>query len=252
MFTHAIVRKPGPNFAEGITTSDLKSANFFSILHQHQAYVETLKSIGLEVIILDPLPDYPDSYFVEDAAVVTPKVAVITRPGAETRRGEAIAIAPVLAEYREIVSIQAPGTLDGGDVLMVGRHFFIGISDRTNTEGAEQLGFILEQHGYTWTPLPVSGGLHLKSGVNFMGGNTLLLTQVFSARYEFNSYEMIVVDEAETYAANTLWVNDHLIMPAGFPKTRHNLENLGLPIIELEVSEARKMDGGLTCLSLRL
>jgi dimethylargininase len=251
MFIHAIVRKPGPNYAQGITTSDFISANFTKALHQHQAYVKTLRSIGLEVIILDPLPDYPDSYFVEDAAILTPEVAVITRPGAETRQGEASAIAPVLAEYRETVSIQAPGTLDGGDVLMVGRHFFIGISDRTNTEGTEQLGFILEQHGYTWTPLPVSGGLHLKSGVNFVGGNTLLLTQVFSARYEFNSYEMVVVDEAETYAANTLWVNDHLIMPAGFPKTRHNLENLGLPIIELEVSEARKMDGGLTCLSLR-
>ncbi|MFC2025932.1 dimethylarginine dimethylaminohydrolase family protein [Chloroflexota bacterium] len=251
MFTHAITRKPGPNYAQGITTSDSVTANFTKALEQHQAYVETLITIGLEVVILDPLPDYPDSYFVEDAAVITQNVAVITRPGAMARRGEASAIAPVLAEYRQTAIIQAPGTLDGGDVLMVGKHFFIGISDRTNAEGADQLGLILEQHGYTWTGIQVSGGLHLKSGVNSVGGDTLLLTQEFSTLDEFKSFEVIIVDEIESYAANTLWINNYLIMPTGFQKTRHKLEKLNLPIIELEVSEACKMDGGLTCMSLR-
>jgi dimethylargininase len=251
MFTHAVTRRPGENFAQGLTTVDLGPPSYERMAEQHEAYVEVLRSLGLEVIVLEAEPDYPDAHFVEDTAVVTPDVAVLTNPGAEARRGEEATIEPVLARYREIVRIRPPGSVDGGDVLMVGTHFFVGISDRTNREGAEQLGRILGRYDYTWTAVPVGAGLHLKSSVNSVGGNTLLVAQGFAARAEFDEYDKIILGEEEAYAANTLWVNDRLIVPQGFPGTRKRLEVLGLGIIELDVSEARKMDGGLTCMSLR-
>ncbi len=251
MFTHAITRKPGENFAQGLTSANLGPPSYALILEQHAAYLERLRSLGLEVVVLDPEPDYPDGYFVEDAAIVTPRLAVITRPGAASRRGEEITIQPVLARYLPTVQIQAPGTVDGGDVLMVGSHFFVGLSERTNPEGAAQLGRSLEEHGYTWVALPVGAGLHLKSSVNSLGGDTLLITPELADYDEFADYDRIILDADEAYAANTLWVNDTLLTPKGFPKTRRKLEATGLEVIELDVSEVRKMDGGLTCMSLR-
>ncbi len=251
MFSTAITRKPGMNFAQGITTADLGQPSYPLILEQYATYVETLKRIGLSVIELDSLADYPDGYFVEDVAVVTPDVAVITNPGAASRNGEQRYIEPVLAEYREIAHIKSPGTVDGGDVLMVGNHFFIGISDRTNPLGAEQLGTILEMYNYTWTTVSVDSGLHLKSSVNWVGENTLLIGANLANRHEFQGYEKIVIDRDEKYACNTLWINDILLTPMGFPKTKMQLAALGLSIIEMDASEMRKMDGGLTCLSIR-
>lgn len=251
MFTHAITRKPGPDFGHGITTSDLGEPIFELMLKQHEAYVRALESLGLDVTTLDALPGYPDAHFVEDVAVVTPDIAVITNPGAKARKGEEDTIEPVLAEYRETVRIQAPGTVDGGDVLMVGSHCFIGISERTNKDGCQQLGRILERYGNTWTAVPVEAGLHLKSAVNHVGPDTLLITEQFADHDAFSGYEKIVLDPREEYAGNTLLISDTLITPAGFPDTRKKLLALGLPLVELEVSEAQKMDGGLTCLSLR-
>jgi dimethylargininase len=251
MFTHAITRRPGKNFAEGLTPFKHETPNYELIIRQHEVYIETLRSFGLNVIVFDALPDYPDAHFVEDTAVVTPDVAVIANPGAASRRGEEESIAEILARYRKIIHIQAPGTLDGGDVLMVGAHFFIGLSERTNKEGVEQLGCTLEAYGNNWTTIPVVSGLHLKSSVNYVGGNTLLITEDFADFDEFRSYDKIIVDKDEAYACNTLLVNDRLITPRGFPTTRRKLERMGLEIIELDMSEARKMDGGLTCLSVR-
>lgn len=250
-FTYAIVRRPGENFAQGLTTSRLGTPNYELMIKQHNAYIKTLRSLGLEVIVLAPQPGYPDAYFVEDTAVVTPDVAIVTNPGAETRRGEEASIEPILARYRKVVRIHAPGTLDGGDVLMVGTHFFVGISDRSNEEGAEQLGGFLEELGNTWTPIRVGAGLHLKSSVNYVGKSTLLVTKEFADHPQFRGYDKIVLDTAERYAANSLLINDCLIMPKGFPATRKRLEALSLEVIELDVSEAHKMDGGLTCMSLR-
>lgn len=251
MFTHAIVRTPGENFAAGITTSDLGAPDYEQMVRQHEAYIRTLESLGLRVERLDPLPDHPDAHFVEDVAIVTPDVAVVTNPGAPERNGEKLSIEPVLAHYRSVARIEPPGTLDGGDVLAVGRHWFIGISGRTNRDGCAQLGRILERHGNTWTPIVVEDGLHLKSAVNHLGGRTLLVTWSLAGHDAFVDYERIVVDDVDAYAANTLWVNDHLITPSGFPRTRAKLEATGLRILELDMSEAQKMDGGLTCLSLR-
>jgi dimethylargininase len=251
MFTHAITRKPGRNFSGGITTSTLGQPDYLLMVAQHQCYVNTLRSLGLQVQELEPLSAYPDAYFVEDVAVVFPEAAVITRPGAPARRGEEDPIQPVLEQWRKPYRIQAPGTLDGGDVLMVGKHFFIGISKRSNKEGAEQLGSIVSQYGYTWTPMPLEKGLHFKSYVNMIGYNILLVTESYAHHPHLETYKKVVVDNNEDYSANTLLVNDYLITPAGFPGTSAKLKALGMPIIELDISEARKMDGALTCLSLR-
>ena len=250
-FTTAIVRTPGPDFGGGLTTASLGMPDYGIMLSQHAAYVEALRSLGLEVVVLDPLPGFPDAYFVEDVAVIVPETAVITRPGALERRGEIEAIEPVLARYRKTVRIQAPGTLDGGDVLIAGMECFIGLSDRTNEEGARQLGCILEGQGYHWTEVPVQGGLHLKSSVNYVGSNTLLLSSQFAEMPYFDSYNKIILDDEEIYAGNTLYINGNLLTPSGFKRTYRKLEELGLPLILIQASEARKMDGGLTCMSLR-
>jgi len=250
-FTYAITRKPGKNFARGLTSANLGSPNYDLILQQHISYVETLKSIGLEVIGLDAQLDYPDAYFVEDTAVVTPDVAIITKPGAKSRQGEEESIADILAPYRTIEHIQAPGTLDGGDVLMIGEHFFIGISERTNSEGAKQLGNILKKYAKTGSMIQVGAGLHFKSSVNYVGKNTLIVTRDFANHEALKAYDKIIVNRKEEYAANVLWINDYLIVPGGFPDTKAKLKALDVKIIELDVSEMQKMDGGLTCLSLR-
>ena len=251
MFTHAIVRKPGDDFARGSTTSNLGTPRYELIMKQHEAYIEALSSLGLELVVLEALPNYPDAYFVEDTAVVTPDVAIITNPGNKDRQGEEDTIERALATYRKTVRIQAPGTVDGGDVLQVDSHFFIGISERTNREGAKQLGCIFEEYGYTWATVCVEAGLHLKSSVNYIGKNTLLITGKFARGDEFKGYDTIIVNKTEEYAANTLLINNSLITPKGFPNTIKKLEATGLDIIELDISEVRKMDGGLTCMSLR-
>jgi dimethylargininase len=252
MFTQAIARKPGKNFAQGLTTAvSAKPPQYELLLKQHGTYLETLRSCGLEVTLLNPLPDYPDAYFVEDTAVVTADVAIISNPGAETRQGEEKSMVPVLAEFHKIERILAPGTVDGGDVLQVDNHFFIGLSERTNKEGAGQLGRILESCGNTWATVEVGAGLHFKSSVNYVGKNTLLVTSDFAEHAMLRGYDKIVVEKAEAYAANTLLVNEHLLIPAGFPLTRNKIEVLGFEIIELDTSEVHKMDGGLTCMSIR-
>ena len=250
-FTYAITRTPGKNFAQGLTTVNMGPPSYPLIIQQHRSYVETLKSIGLKIIELEAQPDYPDAHFVEDTAVVTPNVAIITNPGAASRQGEERTIAEILRPYRTIEHIQAPGTLDGGDVLMVGNHFLIGISERTNSQGAEQLGKILEKYGNTWTTLQVRAGLHFKSSVNYAGNNTLLVTESFADHEALSDFDKIIVNRKEGYAANVLWINDHLLVPKGFPATKTQLKLLDASIIEVDVSEMRKMDGGLTCLSIR-
>ncbi len=251
MFKNAVTRIPCVNFDKGITTSDVGAPDYKTMLAQHKAYVETLKLLGLDVEVLEPENDFPDAHFVEDTAVVTPDVAIITNPGAKARQGEEVSIAAAMKKYRPIETISAPGTVDGGDILMVGNHFFIGISDRTNQNGANQLGRILEKYGNTWACIPVAAGLHFKSSVNYVGKNTLLVTDDFVSAKELDGYDLIVLKPEEAYAGNTLLINDTLIMPKGYPDTKVKLERLGMTIIELETSETRKMDGGLTCLSLR-
>jgi dimethylargininase len=250
-FTRALVRTPGPDAGDGLTTANLGRPDIPLLLAQHAAYIEGLRSLGLEVTVLPALAGFPDAYFVEDAAVVTSEVAVITRPGAPARRGEVASMEATLAGFHPIARIEPPGTLEGGDVLRVGKRFFIGLSDRTNEAGAGQLARILAEHGYESIVVPVGAGLHLKSSLNSLGGHDLICAAGFAPLGPFAGCRLMRLDPGDEYAANSLWLNGSLLVPAGFPRVRRKLERLGLPILEIATSEMRKMDGGLTCLSLR-
>ena len=246
--TTAIVRKPGRNFADGITEASLGRPDYDKALRQHSAYCDAITGCGLKVIVLEADERYPDCCFVEDTAVVTDRMAVITRPGAESRRGEELRIAEVLSEFRKLERIEPPGTLDGGDILRVNDHFYIGISGRTNREGAAQLAAILSRYGYTSSEEEVRHGVHLKSGLAYPGNNTFICISAYSDISK--SAEYIILDENESYSANCLRINDFLLIPGGFHESRSKILSFGFNIIELNMSEFRKMDGGLTCLSL--
>ncbi len=248
VYTKAIVRRPGRNFANGITTSNLGQPDFNKALEQHAAYCDALIRCGVELTVPDADERYPDGCFVEDTAVVNSRVKVISRPGAATRRGEEEEIARVLAGFGTTESITAPGTLEGGDVLRAENHYFIGLSERTNREGASQLSTILAKHGFTSSVIRVEARLHLKSDIAYLGNGNFISTPVFS--HVAHPANTIILDPDEYYSANCLRVNDYLLIPKGFPKSKMKILELGYNIIELEMSEFRKMDGGLTCLSL--
>ena len=251
MFKKAVVIPPGKNFRNGITTSNLGIPDYKESLRQHTSYCEVLKRCGLELITIQPDPAFPDSTFVEDTAIVTSAMAIITRPGDQRRLGEERKIEDVLMAERKIERIHPPGCVDGGDVLHAESHFFIGLSSRTNREGADQIQSILSGYGFTSSFIPVNRMLHLKSEVSYIGNKTLILTEQMSDREEFRSFRKIIVPAEEDYAANCVLVNEYLLLPSGFPKTREKLLTKGYNILELNISEFRKMDGGLSCLSIR-
>lgn len=250
-FERAILRRPGPDFGDGLTTADLGAPDYGRMLEQHAAYRDALERLGLHCTMLDPLPGSPDAHFVEDTAVLTPNLAILTRPGAESRRSETASIEDALTGLKPIVRIEAPGTVDGGDILFADGHCYIGLSSRTNEAGAAQLAAHLEQAGIASTPVHVPSGLHLKSGVNYLEHGRLLLAREFADDPAFAGFERIVLEPGDSYAANTLWINGTLLTPGGFPAVRARLERLGCPVIPLDMSESAKMDGGLSCLSLR-
>jgi len=255
MFTKAIVRPPGANYATGLTTVDLGAPDLERALKQHEAYCQTLESCGLRIIQLGVDEDHPDSTFVEDTAVLTARGAVITRPGAPSRRGETDRVASVIRDYfSDVHLIEEPGTVDGGDICEAGEHFFIGVSLRTNEHGARQLSGILESFGYSSSLIDIRGVsniLHLKSGLAYLGGKQLVLIEALKGRKEFADYDVCCLDSSEEYAANCLEVNGKVLIAGGFPATKSELERMGYQTIVLEMSEYQKMDGGLSCLSLR-
>jgi len=253
-FTHAIVRPPGANFAAGITTSG-GAPDLALALEQHAAYVAALRSLGLAISELAPDPDFPDGTFVEDAAVLTPLAAIVTRPGATSRRGETATVRAALTHrFRTVLSIEAPGTVDGGDVCETSTGFLIGLSARTNANGAGQLAEHLAGLGYRSTLINMqaaAGLLHLKSGISDLGDGRLALGAGLDPALFGGHYQIVPVPAQESYSANCVRVNGRVLVAAGFPKFRAALERLGLEPLLLEVSEFRKMDGGLSCLSLR-
>ncbi len=258
MFTKAITKKLCSRFADGITTSNLGKPDFNLALQQHAAYINALKSCGLEVAELVADENFPDSCFTEDAAVIADEVAVITNPGAQSRRDEIVSMIPVLEKFKKLEFIQSPGTLEGGDVMQIVRgtpygekHFYIGLTDRTNEDGAHQLGSILSKYSYQYTVIPVTAALHLKTIVNYIGNNNLLVTEELFSHPAFISFNKILVPQDEMYAANCLLINNKLIIPAGFAHVKTELQKLNYDLIELNMSEFEKMDGGLSCLSLR-
>jgi len=252
MFKNAIVRIPCRNIVDGLTSSDLGKPDFSKALDQHSRYVEALIKTGLEVKILPHNDLFPDSTFIEDVALCTSSFAVITNPGAESRKGETAGIRQVLSEfYDNIEEISAPGTLEAGDVMMAGNHFYIGISKRTDENGAGQLIKILNKHGMKGSKIPLKHMLHLKSGISYLENNIILAYGELIKRDEFAHFDKIEIDQDESYAANSLWINGKVLVPEGFPRTRKKIENAGFETIILDVSEFRKVDGGLSCLSLR-
>jgi len=248
MFTQAITRKPGRNFADGITTAELGKPDFEKALTQHEAYCNALKKCGLNVTILEADEKYPDGCFVEDTAIVTKEVAIITKPGDIARLGEEERIMEILSQHRKIETITLPGNVDGGDILRVNNHFYIGMSKRTNKEGALQLSAILNKYGYTSSEMPVKSVLHLKTGITYLGNNNYISIDEFWN--SFANFNIIKLNKEENYSANCLLINDYLLIPKGFSKSKQKILDLGYQIIEIEMSEFGKMDGGLTCLSL--
>jgi dimethylargininase len=251
-FTKAIVRTPCPEMVHGITTASLGKPDYILALEQHRKYIEALKSLGLEVTVLEADSRFPDSVFVEDVALCTKGLAVITFPGAVSRRGEEKEMAGELdAFYNKLWYIEFPGTLDGGDVMRVGSHYYIGLSDRTNRSGADQCISVLEQNGLSGETVEVEGLLHLKSGVSYLEENVMLVGKELMNLPAFAGFRKIGVPWEEAYAANSVWVNGTVLVPAGFPVTRERIEQAGFNTLALDMSEFQKLDGGLSCLSLR-
>lgn len=252
MFKTAIVRKPGRSMLKGLTTAALGVPDYEKALGQHAEYIKALKECGLEVIVLDADEKYPDSTFVEDTALLTKDCAIITNPGALSRRGEIIKIKQVLKEhFSNIEEVQAPGTVEAGDIMMVGSDFYIGLSERTNKEGAEQVIEFLEKYGMRGFTVRLEEVLHLKTGVAYLEQNNLLACGEFLSKDEFKGFNILEIDKDESYAANCIWVNGTVLVPRGFPKVKQVIEAAGYVIKEIDTSEFRKLDGGLSCLSLR-
>ncbi len=253
-FHRAIVRPPGRSFANGLTTATLGEPLLEQALAQHRAYREALERCGLTVESLPADEDFPDSTFVEDTAVLARGCAVLTRPGAPSRRGEVASVGAALGAHFEVLhEIAAPGTVDGGDVCETGRRVFIGVSERTNEAGAAALAALLRGAGHDVRRVDIrgSGLLHLKSGLTDLGEGRLLLAPELAGRVEFEGFEEVVVEGSEPYAANGVRINEVLLVAAGFPRVEALLRRLDYRVIPLEMSEFRKMDGGLSCLSLR-
>lgn len=219
---------------------------------QHDAYERVLRELGCRVVCVPPAADQPDSVFVEDTAVVVDEVAVIARPGAEARRGEVDAVATVLADFRPLRVIEPPGTLDGGDVLTVGRTLWVGVSRRTNPDGAAQLQRILEPLGYEVIPVPVDGCLHLKTAVTAVADDTVLVNGRWVDATVFSGRTVIETDPAEPFAANVLRVGDRVVAPMAHRRTRERLERRGIRVVAVDVSELARAEGGVTCCSVLL
>jgi len=252
MFKNALVRIPCRKISEGISSSGLGLPDYRIALKQHQQYIAALEKCGVRVYALPPEEEYPDSTFIEDTAVLTERCAVICRPGVSSRRGEEKKIITALGEFYDNTEvIEHPGTLEGGDVLRVGGHFFVGLSSRTNREGFIQLQRILKKYGYTASPVRLKDALHLKTGLAYLENGEILVTGEFKKKEEFMGFKRIEIGQEESYSANSIWVNGRVIMPEGYPLTRKMIEQAGYPVKSVDVSEFRKLDGGVSCLSLR-
>ena len=252
MFSNAIVRKPGRSMVQGLTAAELGVPDYNKALEQHQAYMNALKECGLEIMVLEADENFPDSTFVEDTALLTPHCAIMMNPGAPSRKGEVSEIKKAVSRfYSDIEAVKAPGTVDAGDIMMVGRHYYIGISGRTNENGAKQVIEILNQYGMSGSTIKLEKGLHLKTGLAYLENNNLVVCGKFTNQSEFIKFNKLEIPEDESYAANCVWINNQVIIPTGYPVTKQKISDTGYSIIETDVSEFQKLDGGLSCLSLR-
>ena len=252
MFKRAFVRTPGISLVNGLSSAGLGQPDYELALIQHANYIKALQDCGLEVIILPVDENFPDSTFVEDIALLTNKCAIITNPGAPSRKGETDGLKSILADYYDnIEEIKDPGTVEAGDIMMVGDHFYIGLSERTNQDGAQQIIGLLNKYGLSGSMVTLDKVLHLKTGLAYLENNKLVACGEFLSKKEFQKFNILEIDEDESYAANCIWVNGKVLVPEGYPKALKTIQDAGYETIVVDVSEFRKLDGGLSCLSLR-
>ncbi|MDR7870942.1 MAG: arginine deiminase-related protein [Tissierellaceae bacterium] len=253
MYTNIIVRTPSKSMIEGLRREYSGDPDYDKALEQHAAYVDALRSLGLVVDVLPPLEEYPDSCFVEDVAVVTEKMAIITNPATESRNGEKEFIVEALKKYypEDKIHYITEGYVEGGDIVRAEDHFYLGGSTRSNEAGRKQFIEILEQYGYTGSVVETNNGLHIGSDMMYIKNNNMVISGEFVDNQVFEKYNKIIASEEEAYAANCAWINDTVIMAQGYPNIVQNIKDLGYDVITLDNSEFKKIDGSITCLSLR-
>ncbi len=247
----AITRAVSPRFNECEITHIERTPIDVNIARaQHHGYVKALKQLGCDVMELPAEDDLPDSVFVEDTAFILPEAAVITRPGADSRKPETKSIIRALSPHKKLIHIQAPATIDGGDVLVLGKNIYVGLSTRSNQNAIDQLNELLGRYGYSAAGMQLHDCLHLKSAVTRVDNATLLINKKWVDAFHFEDYELIEIDPFEPYAANCLPIGGSILYPTSFPKTRSRLEERGYKIVSVEVDELAKAEGAVTCCSL--
>ncbi|AUQ68497.1 dimethylarginine dimethylaminohydrolase family protein [Phaeobacter inhibens] len=252
-FTRAITRRPASSITDGLRAEDIGTPDLDRMLAAHADYVAALKSTGAEVIELPPLEAFPDAVFVEDTALCLPKGAVLMRPGAPSRLGEVAEMAPTLRQcYDEVREIKGPGFIEGGDILVTGREILVGRSARTDAAGVAELAEIVADWGHSlrevFTP---EGVLHFKTDCSLMDAETILSTKRLDASGCFEGYRVLHVPEGEEAAANAIRYNNLVLMAADFPRTAEMLDREGFEVVQISNTECAKLDGGMSCLSLR-
>ncbi|ATG45547.1 amidinotransferase (plasmid) [Phaeobacter piscinae] len=252
-FTRAITRRPASSITDGLRAEDIGTPDLDKMLAAHADYVTALKSTGAEVIELPPLEAFPDAVFVEDTALCLPKGAVLMRPGAPSRLGEVAEMAPTLLQcYDEVREIKGPGFIEGGDILVTEREILVGRSARTDAAGVAELAEIVSDWGHSlrevFTP---EGVLHFKTDCSLMDGETILSTKRLDASGCFEGYRVLHVAEGEEAAANAIRYNNLVLMAADFPRTAEMLDREGFEVVQISNTECAKLDGGMSCLSLR-
>lgn len=252
-FTHAIVRKPGHSITDGLRAADVGTPDLDIFLRHHKDYVAALASTGAKVITLESMEEFPDSVFIEDAALCLCEGAIVMRPGAPSRLGEAAVLAPVLSTYYdEVFAIEREGFIEGGDVLTTEREILVGTSARTDNAGIEEFRQLVSRWGYAVREVKTPDGvLHFKTDCALLDEETVLATRRLSATGCFNGYKVIHTAEGEEACANAVRFNDLVLMPSGFPETAEVLDKAGYDVRTIGNSEAAKLDGGMSCLSLR-
>jgi len=249
----ALTREVSPSIGRcELTHLTRRAIEVGAAMEQHRQYEKCLADFGCEVHRLPAELDLPDSVFVEDTAVVLDELAVIMRPGAASRRAETPTVADALKPFRRLYAIEPPGTMDGGDVLSLNRVLYVGLSSRTNTAGLKQLEAVCRPFGYSVKPMGIKGCLHLKSAVSQVGPNMLLVNRAWLDVNAFKGLEFVEVDPSEPMAANALLVGESIVYPRAHEKTRWRLEDRGLSVKTVDVSELAKAEGGVTCCSLIL
>jgi len=247
----AITRNVSSSFADcELSFIERKPIDMEKARAQHHAYEALLEKLGAKVISLPEEKELPDSMFVEDPAIVLDEVAIICPLGTERRRREAPSLRAALEPFRKLAYVKLPGMLEGGDVLRVGKKIFVGLTQRSNAEGIRQLAVTTEHYGYDLTAVPVTGCLHLKSAVTYLGRNTLLGNREWFDWKRFEGFDWVDVDPAETHAGNALAIGESIVFPASFPKTRARIEAKAFRVESLDISELQKAESGLTCSSL--